>query len=105
MADVIIDWSQKARRDLVKIGQFYLSVGKDPESVRRNLEQIVSDIEKIAGTQMLGSYDENIPNCQYWYALKTEYRVYFKRLDTNAIKVFRIWPSRQRAIKPKDVRE
>lgn len=77
----------------------------DAAAIQRRVDRINTDILKIAGDPLLGKSDKNVPGFLYWYAHKTDYRIYFERLGPTSIKVYRVWPSRSRSITLDDVRE
>ncbi len=98
----VVKFTRKAQVDLQDITNFYLKINK--ELAVRNKATIVRELKKLADNPMLGSNDEHSGGqYQYWYVLRLECRVYFKRLGPNSIKVLRVWPARKPPLEPGEI--
>jgi plasmid stabilization system protein ParE len=98
----IVKLTRKAQADLRDISYFYLKINK--EMAVHQKATIAKDLRRLADNPMLGSKDEDLGDpYRYWYVLGMEYRVYFKRLGSNSIKVLRIWPSRKPPLEPSEI--
>ncbi len=103
MANVIIEWSDKAIRDIGQIKRFYVKNSDLPNAIQK-LERIIEDIEKLADNPLLGRANPDLLGSEYWYALETTYKVFYERTGPNSIKVFRVWPSRSKVLKPDQIK-
>jgi len=102
-----VRWSDEAISDLEDIGNFY-ATRLDLKTIRRLLANIQGDIQKLAVTPLVGRKDERIGpdepgQYEYWYAYRSEYRVYYRRLGPRTIEVYRIWPSRKPPLEPDQI--
>lgn len=99
----VVRWSVQARADLREIAVFYTErINK--ETSKRVTNVVLADIKKVAATPMLGTKDERLgDDYLYWSALRTQYRIYFKRVGPRTIQLYRIWPSRRRPIELYDL--
>jgi plasmid stabilization system protein ParE len=69
----------------------------------QSLEDVYAEFERLAVTPMLGMSVKNKPNFKEWYFKKRQVKIYFQRLDTNAILVVRVWGAKRNPLRPQDI--
>jgi plasmid stabilization system protein ParE len=102
-----VRWSVQALEDLADINDFYTNLANEAVA-NQIIDGIKRDIRRLAVTPFLGSKDARLrpdaPNqYEYWYAFRTQYRVYYRRLGPRTIQVYRVWPSRRQPLEPEDI--
>ncbi len=99
----IVDYSDQAVLDIDEITDFYLAI-LDAETATRLLTTLVDEIEHLAETPM---WSNPIPglSSQYrqWNIVKPSCKVYFERLDENAIRVLRVRGTKRKPLNPKQI--
>lgn len=90
-----VRWSQKALLDIADISDFYIEIlGESETAAQRAIEIVKRDIRKIAATPLIGRKDKQ-GLYEYWFAMGSQYRVYYQRLGPKTIKIYRVWPTRR----------
>jgi len=99
--------NRKALLDVAEISEFWDEAAGEAFS-NQVITTINQDISKLAVAPMLSRKDEKIEKVipgqiEYWYAYRSEYRVYYRRLGPRTIEVYRIWPSRKPPLEPDQI--
>jgi plasmid stabilization system protein ParE len=98
----VVIYGDSAKEDLRHIFSFYQNNFEQAQAEEAMVD-ILEEIERLAVTPMLGMSVKNKPNFKEWYFKKRQVKIYFQRLDTNAILVVRVWGAKRNPLRPQDI--
>jgi plasmid stabilization system protein ParE len=96
------DLAPKANIDLTQISRHYRKY-IDAATTRYRIAQILDEIELLAGNKFWAKRMEFPPGMRHWKVYNNLYRVYFRRLDNESIKVYRIVSTRAKPLEPHEI--
>lgn len=98
-----VKWTRQAQADLREIGEYYYKLFNKATS-KQKIATIHQDIAKIANNSMLARHDPKLSDrAKYWFAIGTDFRIYYTRITPNSIRVLRVWPSRREPLKLEEI--
>ncbi|NWJ49121.1 MAG: type II toxin-antitoxin system RelE/ParE family toxin [Chloroflexi bacterium] len=99
----IVDFTNRAKEDLRQIFEHWVRK-YESDTYARLSGTLLKEIEKLAENPMLKRNVEGAPEyIKMWAIMNGSFRVYFERMDKNAIKVLRVYSAKRMELPPEEI--
>ena len=101
----LAELSDKAIADLTDIANYYILLN-GIEVAETTVTHLLAQIQSLADEYLLKGYSVAGMDTKFrcWTVLENKYYVYFERFENNDILVFRLYSTKRKTLKPKEIR-